>query len=342
MATTTNITNAVRQAPLKHIPIRKAATVEDDKKKLHKAAKDMESLFLYQILKAMRKTVPENELTKGLGFGSGLGKDIYGEIFDEELAKKMSGNGEKSLATLLYKSLEKTIEKQSAVGEKHSNSVREILPKAKYLKITDGEKGPIKIETKSKAIPLNNMRDGVSGAGRESASMKPVKNVTDEADRPDIINNQVMKSAARPAVEEIQENPEADTVMGRFGDIIREASEKYRLSPELLESIIKAESAGNPGAISSAGAKGLMQLADTTASDMGVRDAFDPGENIHAGAKYLRWLIDKFGDLKKALAAYNAGPETVKRYNGIPPYQETRKYVQTVISGLPDKRHFYD
>lgn len=342
MATTSNIASIVNQTQEKHIPLKRAASVDDDKKKLYKAAKDMESLFLYQILKAMRKTVPENELTKGLGFGNGLGKDIYGEIFDEELAKKMSGNGERSLASLLYKSLEKTIEKQSAAGDKHSNQVKEVLPKAKYLKITDGVKEPIKIDTKSPAIPLNNLRDGVSGAAQESAPSKPNRIITDASDRPNITDNQGVKSVAQPAVQEIQEKPAADTVMGRFGDIIKIASEKYRLSPELLESIIKTESAGNPGAISSAGAKGLMQLADTTASDMGVRNAFNPEENINAGAKYLRLLIDKFGDLKKALAAYNAGPETVKRYNGIPPYQETRKYVQTVISSLSDKRHYYD
>ncbi len=225
------------------------------------------------------------------------------------------------------------------MGGKNAAQAKEILPKAKYLKITDGNKEPIRLEKESKPIPLNNPKDNSAINEQRNASPEPSKITIDQAE---LKIKQAKESDPVPSAPEGQLRPAADTVMGRFGDIIRDASEKYRLSPDLLESIIKAESAGNPGAISSAGAKGLMQLADTTATDMGVKNAFDPKENIHGGAKYLRWLIDTFGDLKKALAAYNSGPETVKRYNGIPPYRETRKYVQTVISSLPDGRNYYE
>jgi soluble lytic murein transglycosylase-like protein len=125
--------------------------------------------------------------------------------------------------------------------------------------------------------------------------------------------------------------PELDS---KYGPIIEQAAAKYRLNPSLIAAVIKAESNGDARAVSTAGAKGLMQLIDTTAADMGVRDVFNPQENIEGGAKYLRKLLDRFGDIKTALAAYNAGPETVQRYGGIPPYPETIKYVRSVLERL--------
>ena len=124
-----------------------------------------------------------------------------------------------------------------------------------------------------------------------------------------------------------------DNVSG-FDKIITRVSEKYRLNPELIRAVIRAESGGDPNAVSGAGAKGLMQLMDTTAADMGIKDVFDAGQNIEGGAKYLRRLLDRFGDVEKALAAYNAGPEAVKKHDGLPPYPETRQYVKTVLSGI--------
>ena len=108
----------------------------------------------------------------------------------------------------------------------------------------------------------------------------------------------------------------------------------------LVSAVIKAESNGDPKAVSTAGAKGLMQLIDSTASDMGVRNVFDPRENIEGGVKYLRKMINRFGDIKKALAAYNAGPEAVKRYEGIPPYRETKNYVEKVLKNLAGHKLF--
>ncbi|MFA5032239.1 MAG: flagellar hook-basal body complex protein [bacterium] len=118
-----------------------------------------------------------------------------------------------------------------------------------------------------------------------------------------------------------------------FSPAVNKAAQTYNLDPSLLDSIIQAESSGNPNAVSPKGAKGLMQLMDSTASMMGVNDSFDPEENVLGGAKYFRSLLDQFGDVKLALAAYNAGPGTVKKYNGIPPYKETQKYVDKVLAG---------
>lgn len=116
---------------------------------------------------------------------------------------------------------------------------------------------------------------------------------------------------------------------------IKAAAEKYNLSEALIESVIEVESGFRKNAVSSAGAKGLMQLMPATAKELGVTDAFDVEQNIDGGAKYLRQMLDRFnGDTKLALSAYNAGPGTVKRYKGNVPYKETRHYVKRVIAGM--------
>jgi hypothetical protein len=116
---------------------------------------------------------------------------------------------------------------------------------------------------------------------------------------------------------------------------IRTAAQKYNLSEELIRSVIQAESNFRPDAVSPAGAKGLMQLMPATARELGVTDPFDVEQNIDGGARYLKKMVDRFnGDIKLALAAYNAGPGTVERYNGNVPYPETQRYIQRVLSGM--------
>ncbi len=119
--------------------------------------------------------------------------------------------------------------------------------------------------------------------------------------------------------------------LSKIEPIIEKASQKYDVSKSVLKSIILAESAARHDAVSSANAKGLMQLMDPTAAELGVKNVFDPEENIEGGTKYLASLLDKYdGKLDLALAAYNAGPDSVKKYNGIPPYKETVNYVNRI------------
>ncbi len=128
------------------------------------------------------------------------------------------------------------------------------------------------------------------------------------------------------------ENPtkrEGSTPINR--DLFYEIAALYGLDPALLMAVAKAESDFDPKAVSHKGAKGLMQLMPETASDYQVQDVFDPRENLRGAAAFLRDLLDEFGDLRLALAAYNAGPEKVRRYRGIPPYPETRAYVRRVL-----------
>jgi hypothetical protein len=115
-------------------------------------------------------------------------------------------------------------------------------------------------------------------------------------------------------------------------EMLVKAGGEYNLDVDLLASLVKAESGGNAHAVSSAGAQGLMQLMPGTASDLGVKDSFEPAQNVRGGTTYLDALLTRYHDnLSLALAAYNAGPEAVDKYHGIPPYHETRVYVARVI-----------
>lgn len=282
----TSPTNRIGQNDPTQIALKRTGNLKAEKKRLFKVAKEMESLFLYQVLKAMRRSIPKADKNNALGMGGGLGKDIYTQMFDQELAKGMAGMSNKSIAGVIYRSMEKALERQfdGATGERTVN--KEIFPAGRYINI------------RKENIPNDAgvMKRGVSGA-----------------------ENKVSK----------------------YNGIIRHVSKKYRLNPALIQSVIEAESNGDPAAISRAGAKGLMQLTDTTAAEVGVKDVFNPRQNIEGGARYLRNMIDRFGDIRKALAAYNAGPETVKRYDGIPPFLETRRYVQNVLGKVDGKQLFY-
>ena len=111
------------------------------------------------------------------------------------------------------------------------------------------------------------------------------------------------------------------------------SSRKYGVDASLIKAVIHAESGYNPNAVSHKGASGLMQLMPGTAKSLKVSNSFDPKDNVEGGVKYLRFLLDTFhGDVSLALAAYNAGLSKVAKYGGIPPYAETRTYVNRVLS----------
>ena len=123
--------------------------------------------------------------------------------------------------------------------------------------------------------------------------------------------------------------------MSQYDDLILKASEKHNVEPALIKAIIKAESNFNHRAVSRKGARGLMQLMPATASSLNVQDSFHPENNIEGGVKYLRYLLNYFnGNLHLALAAYNAGENAVIRYGGIPPFRETKLYIERVLSFL--------
>lgn len=228
---------------------------EAQMRKLQKAAEDFESLFVQQLLKQMRKSIPDSGL-----FGEGMAGDIYQSMFDESISKAIAGKGSFQLADTILRSF---------------------------------------------------------NADKESATQRT------EQTLPDYRTRTVQKTTPRPPA---QSGEKWDR------SIIQEAASKYGVDPKLVESVIKVESDFRPKAVSKSGAIGLMQLMKATAEDLGVRNRFDPRENVFGGTRYLSGLLRRFdGNLKLALAGYNAGPGAVEKHAGIPPYKETQNYVEKVL-----------
>jgi hypothetical protein len=122
-------------------------------------------------------------------------------------------------------------------------------------------------------------------------------------------------------------------------ETVKSASGTYQLDPDLVTSVIRAESGFNVKARSPKGAQGLMQLMPQTATQLGVQNAYDPKANVEAGTRYLRELLERYNfDLIKALAAYNAGPQRIDQYHGVPPYYETRAYVARIVRDFNKKK----
>jgi soluble lytic murein transglycosylase-like protein len=138
--------------------------------------------------------------------------------------------------------------------------------------------------------------------------------------------------ASVPAASPPKPQALAKLTAGDLREMLARAGEDHNLDVDLLASVVKAESDGNARAVSRAGARGLMQLMPGTAAGLGVRDSFQPDQNVRGGSTYFDALLTKYHDnIALALAAYNAGPEAVDKYHGIPPYRETQAYVARVI-----------
>lgn len=140
-----------------------------------------------------------------------------------------------------------------------------------------------------------------------------------------------------PAVSVSMEEFRAVPAHEAYDNLIKEAALAYRLDVNLIRAVMRAESAFNPMVVSPAGAQGLMQIMPALATEFGVTDPFDPRQNIMAGARYLRQLLDAHrGSIPLTLASYNAGPGNVARYKGVPPFRETRRYVRKITDYLAE------
>ncbi len=282
------------QSDLSSLRGSKAATVAEEKARLRKASKEFESFFTYFMMKTMRKTIPESPLDEGSPFSNTMGKDIFTQMFDMEVSKTLADRERDSLGDMLFKSLEKSVEGQFN-RETNRPEIRPLKPGT----------GVAPVPVKREPIALPQQAPNALELRRNRVSQAPLSRA--------------------------QHSPTED-IMSRYGDLIDQAAEATSLDSTLIASVIKTESNGDPDAVSRAGAKGLMQLIDTTAEELGVENVYNPQENILAGSKYLKKMIDRFGDVKLGLAAYNAGPGNVKKYGGIPPFPETQQYVNKVTA----------
>ncbi len=172
-------------------------------------------------------------------------------------------------------------------------------------------------------LPAETNRE--ASAGRSAVSLRSSAAFQDHA----------WPLAGEPAIADLSEVvfiPVREPAVNPYDLLIHEAAGRHDVDSDLIRAIIMVESQFNPNAKSKRGAKGLMQLMPVTAEGFDVVDLLNPHENVHAGTRYIKTLLDRFdGDVKLALAAYNAGPQSVIRFDGVPPYKETRLFIAKVF-----------
>ena len=179
--------------------------------------------------------------------------------------------------------------------------------------------------TVGRAVPVGTVRN----AGFAGALAAAQRTRTQPAGTPTVLSALSTNAVAIPSAAGAPKLP------GNFGGIVAQAAQRYGVDPALISAVMETESNFNPNAVSPAGARGLMQLMPATARGLGVSDSSDPVQNVLGGTKLLGQLLDRYGgDVKKALAAYNAGPGAVDKYGGIPPYSETQRYVPKVLAAM--------
>lgn len=176
-----------------------------------------------------------------------------------------------------------------------------------------------------------NMRFGINTANYQENVNKTAATGGVEQEKPQRLENGSFATELDKAMSMESRGAVGLNISGDTNSLIKEAAARYQVDPRLVAAVAQTESGGNQKAVSPAGAVGVMQLMPETAAGLGV-NPYDKRQNIEGGAKYLRQMMDTFGgDVQKAVAAYNAGPQAVKEYNGIPPYRETQDYVNKVL-----------
>jgi Rod binding domain-containing protein len=275
------------------------------RQRLQRATKEFEALLVGYMLKSMRSGTNTNEL-----FGDSYGGDVLEGMFDGQMAQHISRNSSFGLAEMLYRRM---------TGEE--------LPAA--------QTGAGTSAGASSPRPQQQVSTGTARAA-VPATATPVDTLS-RVVRPAVV---LSAENARGSIGAVQNTTRAvsDTLRRRLDQVapfVQEAADTHGVDPNLLKAVIAAESHGDTLARSPRNAKGLMQLIDSTAAAMGVKDVWDARDNVMGGAKYLSKLMAQFeGDQQKAVASYNAGPGAVTKHGGIPPYKETRAYVDKVMNYL--------
>lgn len=301
--------------------------------RLRRAVAGFEAQFLSLLLKSMRKTIPQSGL---LGSG-GLEQSTWQEFMDQAVADSAARRGGLGITEMLLKALQPP-------GQSGGDPYGFLpLPDEKPRSLALERPGPMTLPETFRSL-----------AGMERGASSGPLAALDAVDSPGIARARAAVGATSP-VDRYRETASATTPadpaasaaaasalepglmdrLGVFDQRIREAAAEAGLRPNLVRAVAAVESSLKPLARSSRGALGLMQLMPATARELGVENPFDVGENLRAGARYLRQLLERFdGDTRLALAGYNAGPGTVQRYGAVPPYGETRRYIEKVVDLL--------
>lgn len=309
------------------------------KLRLQNAVKEFEAVLVGYMLKSMRSGIPKEETS-----GGGFGADMLEGMFDVELARHISHSSNLGLGEMLYKRI--TGEDMPATeAVSYGGALRAVTAPAARPggseRITDNSFSAQPVS--ARAAHTTRAADTARAANTASAA-----DTAGDAASGTVTGGQAMtrrggfpKASSRTGAPEISSQPALpDTVRQRVENltpIISDAAREHGVDAQLLKAVIATESAGRATAQSSRNAKGLMQLIDSTAAAMGVRDVWDPRQNVRGGAKYLSQMLERFqGNVEHALASYNAGPGAVDKYQGVPPYKETQEYVDRVLQYLRD------
>lgn len=266
---------------------------DEERQEYLKAARGFESMFVSMMLKNMRESMLEDPDSKGEdGVGMNFGGGMLQGVADLKFADKVSEGRGLGLAAKVYE----------------------------YL---SGEQMPLQ-----QTIPAPDKLPAIASDGKQDIPSKP----TSLTDLQALETAHSRGLAATAVRKNIEISPAVQERLQELQPIVQSAARKYGVPEQLINAVITAESAARTDAVSPAGAKGLMQLMDGTAKDVGVTNPFDAQQNIEGGTRYLRKMLDMFnGDTKLALAGYNAGPGNVQKYDGIPPFRETKNYITQVL-----------
>jgi soluble lytic murein transglycosylase-like protein len=298
------------------VPKRGKRLEPSQKLKLEKAVREFESVFVGYVLKGMRNTIEKADNTN-----DGFGSDLLAGMFDMELAKHVSQSSNIGVARMLYKTMtgeelphRSPLPAHSAIAHDAAQKREGVRDAAKPKPARETTTGAVRydfsfLNRQPRQEPLEFLLP--KAAVRDAVAVATAKNVSRQASMPKSL-------AAR---------------LNSYSNYIAEAANRHGVSENLIRAVIATESHGNEKARSHKNAKGLMQLIDSTAAAMGVKDVWDPRQNIMGGTKYLAQLLGQFdGNERLALAGYNAGPANVVKHGGVPPFRETKQYVARVMS----------